>query len=369
MFLGGAYFLFREPAEKVEVTPVVAISPSRAVSVLNASGYVIAIRKAAIASKGTGRLVFLKVKEGDTVKKGEILARLENADVLAALSRSEANVGVSESAVSQAETELNENTLIYHRGEDLLKGGLISKSEFDGIEARYLRARASLDAARAGLRMAEASRRSAEVDVENTTIRAPFNGTVLARNAEVGEVVAPFGSSVYAKSAVLTIADISSLEVDADVSESNIEKITVGQECEITLDAYAAVKYNGKVKTIVPTADRAKATVLVKIEILNPDGRIFPEMSAKVAFLGTLNNSGPGREIIAVRPGAIVNKNDRKVVFLVRNQTVTEVAVETGPSAGGMVEIKKGLRPGDRVVINPSDKLSSGKKVVIQSGG
>lgn len=363
----GAFFLFKEPVQQVQVATVVSMASFQASSVLNASGYVIAIRKAAIASKGTGRLISLKVKEGDRVKKGEVLAQLENADVMAELSKARASLGVAQSARKQAEAEINDASLSFQRGKSLLQGGLISKSEFDGFEARYLRAQASLNSAEAGIRMAEAVIRSGEIDVENTFIRAPFDGTVLAKNAEVGEVVAPFASSVSAKSAVLTIADLSSLEVDADVSESNIEKVFPGQLCEIVLDAYPSLQYKGKVKTIVPTADRAKATVLTKIAILNQDDKILPEMSAKVSFLTPVKSSGSDRQVIAVEPAALVTKNDRKVVFLIRNKKVIETPVETGSPVGGRVEITRGLQPGDLVVVNPSGKLSSGSKIMIQS--
>jgi RND family efflux transporter MFP subunit len=364
-----AYRLLAPSAEAVEVTTVALINPSEPTVQLNASGYVVPQRRAAVASKATGRLVELRVKEGDTVRKGEIIARLESADVTATLNRLQASLNVAQFALAQAEAELSEATLVYKRRKALLDEELIPKAEFDAAEARYRRARANVSSAEAGVRAAEAAIRGAQVDVDSTNIRAPFDGTVLTRNAEVGEVVAPFGSSVSAKAAVVTIADMGSLQVEVDVSESNIEKIRVGQKSEITLDAFPETRYEGAVDTIVPTADRAKATILTKVKFKNRDARVLPEMSAKVGFLSdpvSPATQGEKKQTLAVEPGAIVQKGDKKVAFRIRGDQVEEVPVEAGGPIGGRVEIKKGLGQGDRVVMRPSEKLSAGDKVQIK---
>jgi RND family efflux transporter MFP subunit len=360
------YRLFLGSPQTVEVGTVSSILPSQSTTILNASGYVVAQRRAAVASKATGRLIELKVKEGSRVKKGEILARLESADVEAAFERAEANLNVARSSKAQAEAELNEATLSYERRKDLLASDLIPKADFDAAEARYRRARAVVDSAEAGMRAAEAAVRGARVEVESTYIRAPFDGTVLTKNAEIGEVVAPFGSATSAKAAVVTMADMASLQVEADVSESNIEKVRVGQRSEISLDAYPNIKYEGTVETIVPTADRAKATVMTKIRFLNRDDRVFPEMGAKVAFLSEPQQEG-GTAKIAAPSGAIVTRENRKVAFLVRGDKVEERPVEVGGPVGAGVEIKKGLSPGDRVVLNPPEGLNAGDKIEIQT--
>lgn len=334
---------------------------------LNASGYVVPQRRAAVASKATGRLVELKVKEGDAVKKGEIIARLESADVGAALNRFQANLHMAEFARAQAEAELREATLLYKRRKALLDEELIPKAEFDAAEARFQRARATVSSAEAGVRAAEAGIRGAQVEVDSTFIRAPFDGTVLTRNAEVGEVVAPFGSATSAKAAVVTIADMGSLQVEVDVSESNLEKIRNGQRCEITLDAFPQARYEGVVDTIVPTADRAKATVLTKVRFKNRDNRVLPEMSAKVAFLSDPPSETGRKESPAVEPAAVVQRGEKKVAFRLRGNRVEEVPVELGEPAGNRIEIKKGLSPGDRVVLNPSKKLAAGDQVEIKS--
>lgn len=306
----------------------------------------------------------LKVKEGDRIKKGDLIARLESADVAAALARAEANLNVARSMQDQAKAELEESTLSYKRKKSLLEAGLTSNADFEAGEARYRRANAGVASAVAGERAAEAAVQAAKVEIENTVIRAPFDGTVLTKNAEVGEVVAPFGSATSAKAAVVTIADMASLEVEADVSESNIEKIRTGQRAEMVLDAYPEMKYEGVVETIVPTADRAKATVMTKLRFLNRDERVLPEMSAKVAFLSAPQQEGSVAKTI-VAPGAIVTRENRKIAFLVRGDKVEARPVETGGPAGAGVEIKKGLSPGDRVVLNPPESLAAGDKIRI----
>lgn len=357
---------FSGAAKSVEVATVSSLDPSQSVPFLNASGYVVAQRRAAVASKGTGRLVELRVREGDLVKKGELIGRLESDDMEAALARARANLNVARSADDQAKAALDNATSNYERKKSLLEEGLVPRADFDAAKAQYRGAKAALASAAAGVKAAEAAVRSAEVEVENTVIRAPFDGTVLTKNAEVGEVVAPFGSSTQVKAAVVTMADMSSLQVEADVSESNIEKVRVGQAAEIALDAYPETKYEGVVQTVVPTADRAKATVLTKIRFLNLDDRVLPEMSAKVAFLSEPKADQGGAPIVTVNPGAIVTREDQKVAFRIRDEHVEMVPVETGGSLGSQVEVKQGLKPGDRVVLNPSENLAAGDRVQVQ---
>jgi RND family efflux transporter MFP subunit len=363
----AAVYQFTSSPAVVEVTTVTSIAPDQPTVILNASGYVVAQRRADVASKGTGRLVELNVKEGDRVKKGDILARLESADMAAALARAQANLNSARANLAQAKAELNEAALDYERKKSLIESGMVSKTEFDTAEGRYHRAHAAVASAEAGIRAAAAAIRTAEVDFENTIIRAPFDGTVLTKNAEVGEVVAPFGSSTLAKAAVVTIADMGSLQVEADVSESNLEKIRVGQPCEIVLDAYPDTKYHGVVETIVPTADRAKATVLTKIRFLSRDERVLPEMSARVAFLSEPTPKDDRSPKIAVQPGAVVLRDNQKVAFLIQGERVQMVSLEVGEPVGNLIEVKKGLQPGDRLVLNPPEGLTAGDRVRIST--
>jgi RND family efflux transporter MFP subunit len=255
-------------AVSVRLTPATMVSPLEARAALIASGYVVAQRKAAVASKGTGRLVYLGVVEGDRVRAGQVIARIEDADVRAQLAQAEANLALSRADLRDAERSLERERI-------LVDSGATSQARFDAAEARYQRVQA-------GIAIAQAAVQAAQVALENTVVRAPFDGTVLTKNADVGEVVAPLAGSAFSKSAVVTVADLRSLQVEADVAESNLEAVGPGQPCEIVLDAYPDVRYPGLIAKIVPTADRAKATVQVKIAFHSYDARILPEMSAKV---------------------------------------------------------------------------------------
>jgi RND family efflux transporter MFP subunit len=356
IFLGLALFFFIRTsfssAEEVEVATVSFVSPSQSNEILTASGYIVAQQKASIASKATGRIVFLGFREGDVVKKGEIIARIESADMEAALAQAKADLDLARADRTDAERSLE-------RSKALLSRGLISQAEDDAARARF-------DRVGAAIRSKEAAVNAAEVQLENTRIRAPFDGTILTKNADIGEVVAPFAAGASSRVAVVTLADMSSLEVEADVSESNIERIALRQPCEIALDAYPDKRYRGVVDKIVPTADRAKATVLTKIRFVERDARVLPEMSAKVHFLaqGTPGNVS-SRPRLAVDAGAIVSRDGAKVAFLLREEAVSAVTVETGESFGRMVEVTKGLSAGDNVVLNPAPGLRQGSKVKV----
>ncbi|HET8761330.1 MAG TPA: efflux RND transporter periplasmic adaptor subunit, partial [Nitrospiria bacterium] len=269
----------------VDVGAATTLSSNNASAMLHASGYVVAQRQADVASKATGRLVNLYVGPGDRVRTGQVLAKIESADVAARLHQAQAGLAAAQAAVAQAQAAADEARLDFERKQQLRDAHLVSNAEFDVASARHATAQAGVVSAEAQARAAEAAVRAAGVELDNTVIRAPFDGTVLTKNADVGEIVAPFGSSATARAAVVRIADMRSLMVEADVSERHLDQVVKGSPCEITLDAYPQLRYRGTVETIVPTADRAKATVLTKIRFTDLDDRVLPEMSAKVAFL------------------------------------------------------------------------------------
>jgi len=343
-----------DPTLEVQLTMASLTSPSQANAVLTASGYVVAQRKAAVASKATGRLEFLGVVEGDRVKKGELLARIENADIRAQLDEAKANLRLSEAELYDAEQNLT-------RQRTLLEKGLAPEAEFDAAEARYRRVQASIGVAKAMVA-------GAEVALENTMIRAPFDGTVLTKNADVGEMVAPMAAGAGSRSAVVTIADMSSLEVEADVSESNIERIRPDQACEITLDAYPETRYQGYVAKIIPTADRAKATVMVKVGFRSYDRKVLPEMSAKVLFLTQQPSAEEtaARAVLAVPSHAVVVRDGKNVVYTVNENRARELPVDTGKLMGSLVEITSGLKSGDRVIARVGNDIVDGKTVKVK---
>ena len=304
VFLG--YRQFAASAIEVEQTTVTLAYPYQAVTALNATGYVVAQRKASIASKATGRLEWLGVQEGSRVKKGEVIARLENQDVSAARDQSAANVRVAQANIEQAKAELAEAQRQLERTEELLAQKFVSPSAYDTAVARADKARAAVGSSQAALGAADAGRRSAEVSVEQTVIRAPFDGVVLTKNANVGDTITPFSSALDTKGAVVTMADMGTLEVEADVSESNLQKVKVGQPCEIELDAIPDTRFQGQVSRLVPTVDRSKATVMTKISFRELDPRILPDMSAKVAFLTEELPAGQRMPSPAVNAAAVV---------------------------------------------------------------
>ena len=354
--LAALYFardLLNPPLE-VQLVSASLTSPSQANAVLTASGYVVARRKAAVASKGTGRLVFLGVEEGDPVKKGQVIARLEDGDVVAAWQRAKENLRVAEADREDARKN-------FERMRQLLNQGIVAQVEFDVANARYKRVLATIEAAKFGVR-------EADVAVGNTRIVAPFDGTVLKKNADVGEIVAPLAGAASSKAAVVTIADMSSLEVDADVSEANITKVSPDQGCEITLDAYPERRYPGFVTKIVPTADRAKATVMVKIKFKEYDERVLPEMSAKITFLALGSQTDPAsrKALLTLPRAAVVERDGRKVVYQIEQDVAVERVVETGGELSGLVVIKSGLKEGEKVVSRIDPKLKPGMKVSLK---
>lgn len=341
------------PALPVRLTPATLVSPMRAGAVLVASGYVVAQRKAAVASKGTGRLVYLGVVEGDRVRAGQVIARIEDGDVKAQLAQAQANVQVNRAELQDAERSLARERL-------LSDSGFSSQANLDAASARYQRVKA-------GIAAAEAAVEAAQVALENTVIRAPFDGTVLTKNADVGEVVAPLAASAFSKSAVVTIADLGSLEVEADVAESNLEAISVGQPCEIVLDAYPDVRYPGRVAKIVPTADRAKATVQVKVAFRSYDARVLPEMSAKVHFLPRPARAGSDTASVLVVPAsAVVERGSQAVVYVVRDGRAVERPVTVGRQVGSGVAIRDGLTAGIQVIDSVSDRVRGGARVRVE---
>jgi RND family efflux transporter MFP subunit len=295
-----------------------------------------------------------------------VVARLENQDVSAARDQAAANVNVARFNLDQARAELRDATLSFNRNKELLARGVVAQQAYDDAVARYDKAVAAVASAEAALKANTAALEGATALLEYTLIRAPFDAVVLTKDADVGDIVTPLGAAANAKAAVVTIADMSSLEVEADVSESNLSQIRLGQPCEIQLDALPERRFRGEVHMIVPTADRSKATVMVKVRFIDKDSRILPEMSAKVAFLARLTKADEQKPRTALHQTALVNRKDRKVVFVVKEDRVVETPVTLGSPMGDMVEVLGGVKVGDRVVLNSSDRLKNGSKIKIE---
>jgi RND family efflux transporter MFP subunit len=306
------------------------------------------------------------VEEGRALKQGEIIATLENEDLRAVLDEAQAALRVANANLKNAEAELYDAEQQYNRQKALKEKGAISDQAFDAAEARYKKAVAQERSARFAVERANASIKVAEVKLDYSFIRAPFDGVVLTKNADEGEVVAPFGSATNAKAAVVTMADMFSLLAEVDVSESNLEKITVGGAAEIRLDAFPNERFLGRVHTIVPTADRSKATVLTKVKFDELDKRVLPEMSAKVAFLSRPLQPDEKAPFLGIPVSAIRNHLNGKGVFLVERGEARFVPVNLGRQWGETAEVLSGLQEGALIVLDPGDEFPDRARVKIK---
>ncbi len=350
-------------AVRVETATIGLVYPSQTFTLLNASGYVVAQRKAAVASKITGRLASLTVEEGSRIRKGQVIAQLENEDIAGQRKQSAANLDVAGFTLDQAKAELYDAKRNYEREKTLLAREFTTKSTFDAAEARYKKAVAGVAGAEASVKAARAALGTAEVSLEYTYIRAPFDAVVLTKNADVGDIVTPLGAAANAKASAVTIADMGSLMVEADVSESNLGKVKLGQPCEVQLDAVPDTRFRAVVHMIVPTADRSKATVMVKVRFIDKDSRILPEMSAKVAFLSKEVAPGEEKPRIAAPRKALKEGRKGQYLFLVKGGRAVETPVATGSQLNDLTEVTRGVSPGEKVVVNPPPGLKDGARV------
>ncbi|HEY0351534.1 MAG TPA: efflux RND transporter periplasmic adaptor subunit, partial [Gemmatimonadales bacterium] len=336
---------------------------------VTANGYVVARTRASVAAKLAGRIRQLRVSEGSTIRKGEIIATLDNADYQAQLGQAEAALASSKADLTEARAARD----VAAREADRLRKmrarpGLVTDEEYDAAVSRSDQASARAQATEARINSADAARRFALANLENTVIRAPFSGTVLRKEAEVGEVVAPSVGGGLTRGAVVTMADLSTLEVEVDVNEAYIARVLKAQPARITLDAYPDTSFRGQVRQVVPTADRQRATVQVKVSIIDHDPRILPEMGARVDFLDTTRvttgAAAPSR--FRVPSAAVRELNGQSVVWLVRNGRLESRPVEAGPVSGGFREIRSGLSGGEVLLVGGVEEPKAGMRVKVQ---
>ncbi len=363
VILGGAWLALQPRAVAVQTTPIVTTYPSQQFVVLNSTGYVVAQRKAAISSKASGRLEWLGVAEGTRVKAGEVIARLDARDVAAQLDAALANVMVAKAALEQAEAENRDAAVSLKRTQDLVAKRFLAESALDQAKARADRAVAGVASGKAALVAAGANSKNARVAVDYTQIRAPFDGIILSKSANVGDLVTPFSSAADSKGSVVSMADMSTLEVEADVAESSLSKIQVGQSAEVTLDALPDARFRGSVSRMVPTVDRAKATVMTKVRFDAIDPRVLPEMSAKVSFLSQPITAEQQKPLTAVSPEALAQRDGRTVVLVVRDGKAVEVPVTPGSRIADLTAISGEVKTGEKAVLKPGPELKNGALV------
>ena len=338
-----------------------------------ANGYVVARTKAAVSAKIPGRLAALNVSEGSQVQKGEIIARLDNADYAAAVGQAEAELASAKATLIETQSDRDQIQREFVRVRDIRaqNPNLVSPQDVENADSKARQADARVSAQQARVDAAAAGQRVAEANLENTYIRAPFSGTVLRKEAEVGEVVAPSVGGGLTRGAVVTMADLATLEVEVDVNEAYIARIQRDQQARITLDAYPDTAFRGAVRQIIPTADRQRATVQVKVSILDHDPRILTEMGAKVEFLAAARPAQTGvaqpveRPRILVPAEAVRSENGRDVVWIVRDGRLQSRDVDAGPVSGNFREIRSGLSGGEQLLVGGVETPRAGQRVKV----
>ena len=351
---------------------------------LTASGYVVARRKAVVSAKIQGRLAELRVEEGSRVREGEILARLESEDYEAQVSRSraqvqqaEAQIAAAQASMRRAEADLSEARRQVGVNERLSQEQILPKDTLDASRSRVSVLEAAIGQARADEQRAAAALTQAKADLsyvqallQNTVIRAPFSGVVVKKMAEVGESVAPIPPGVNlstSSGAVVALADLDTLEVEVDVAEANVAKLTDRQRAEVTVEAFPDKRYNAELRQVIPTADRTKATVMVKVTILDKDPDLQPEMSAKATFLEApqagRDSAAPAKATVLVPQTTVITRNGKPHVFEVVDGTARLVAITTGPTRQDRVVVTGGLVGSETLVANPPEGLKDGDRV------
>jgi RND family efflux transporter MFP subunit len=362
--VAGLIWWFSGP-QPAEVRTVMVQDPSsgRDETLLNASGYVTARREATVSSKVTGKVKEVLIEEGSQVEEGQVLARLDSANVEKNLNLAQAQLESSRKALEETKVNLRQAERELSRFTRLADEAIASQSELDTAEASANALRARLDRQLADVAVAEQQLALRKQELEDTVIRAPFSGVVTSKNAQPGEMISPMSAGGgFTRTGICTIVDMDSLEIEVDVNESYINRVKAGQPVEATLDAYPDWRIPSKVIAIIPTADRQKATVKVRVGFDQLDPRILPEMSVKVAFQST-GKSSPARQNITI-PLAALHRNDgHDIVWVVRDGQVERRAVTVGSRRDSNAAIAAGLTGGERIVVEGPGNLTEGDPV------
>ena len=366
---GARWWSQRVVPLEVEVAPVSARAAGTQASVLNASGYVTARRRATVSSKVTGKVIEVNVEEGMAVREGQVLARLDDSTVRAALALSRAQLEAARRAVPEVEVRLDEARLVQARRERLAKDGLVTAAEIDTANAEVNSLIARVASMREQIAVAEQQVALQQTAMDDMVIRAPFSGVAISKDAQAGEMVSPVSAGGgFTRTGICTIVDMRSLEIEVDVNESYINRVSDQQPVSAVLDAYPDFQIPAKVITTVPTADRQKATVLVRIGFIALDPRILPDMGVKVTFLreAAADAAPVARPMALVPKSAVKTEGATSYVFVVAQNTVERRAIQTGGTDGDRLEVTAGLSSGERVVVSPPATLAPGTPVVIK---
>jgi HlyD family secretion protein len=357
------WFTRSRPTEVRTVLVQEPVSGGGNATLLNAAGYVTARREATVSSKVTGKVMEVLIEEGMKVEAGQILAKIDSSNVEKSLALAEAQAVSARKALDETRANLEQAQRELRRAEQLASSKIASQSELDRAQADVQSLQARLGRQQADIEVAEREVASWKQQLEDTIIRAPFSGIVTSKNAQPGEMISPISAGGgFTRTGICTIVDMSSLEIEVDVSESYINRVKSGQSVQATLDAYPEWRIPAKVIAIIPTADRQKATVKVRVGFEKMDPRILPEMSVKVAFQNA-ESSGATERIITLPKTAVKNRDGRDVVWLVREGRVERRAVTVGVVRGDEVTIAAGVGAGDRVIVPAPENLADGASV------
>jgi RND family efflux transporter MFP subunit len=362
----GAWALTRKGAKEVTVAPAKAGTASSRGAVLNASGYVTARRQATVSSKVTGKVTAIFVEEGMQVKEGQELARLDDSYATRGLALAQAEAAAAASALEETRVRIHEAQLEYDRAERLTRSEISSRADLD-------RARAQLDATRARLAAQSdqltTARRNIDIQrqtLDDTIIRAPFDGIVVSKDAQPGEMISPVSAGGgFTRTGICTIVDMSSLEIEVDVNEAYINRVHPNQRVEAVLDAYPDWRIPAHVITAVPTADRQKATVKVRIAFDQRDQRILPDMGVKVTFI-TDEPVASATEMVEIPKGAVRRDGEQDVVFVVKEERLERRAVKVSGTEGDVARVASGLSAGEIVALT-GENLADGDRVKVQT--
>jgi RND family efflux transporter MFP subunit len=370
--VGGAWYwsaTLQAASVKVASATMKAGGRSAPGAILNASGYVVARREATVSSKFTGKVIDVLIEEGHPVKAGQILAHLDDTQARAALALAEAQLAAARKGVAEDEAKLTQADLDLHRRQALLKDQVVGKAEVDDAQSLVDSTHARIEYAQQQITVAERQVEMQKTNLDDTIIRAPFAGMVISKDAQPGEMISPVSAGGgFTRTGIGTIVDMASLEIEVDVSEAYINRVKDGQKVEATLDAYPDWQIPAHVITTIPSADRQKATVKVRIGFEHLDPRILPDMGVKVSFLA--DAPAPGQASAAPRiivPKAAVRASDGKsIVFVLKDDRVERRAVGVGIENGDQVELVSGVSAGERVVVEGPPTLKDGDKVRVQ---
>lgn len=362
----AALAAFFWPGSTTEVrVETVRLSSAGGASVLDASGYVTARRSATVSSQRTGRIRKVLVEEGMTVEEGQVVAELDDAAELAQLRLAEAQLASARSALGETRAELHEAELSFTRLSELQARGLASEAELDSARAARDRLSARLESNGAAVTVAERAVAVQRQAHGETVIRAPFAGVVIDKNAQPGEMVSPVSAGGgFTRTGICTLVDMESLEIEVDVNEAYLQRVRPGGAVTARLDAYPQWRIPAEVIAIVPAANREKATVRVRVGILERDARILPDMGAKVSFIEPGEAPpAPGPDVISVESSALMGSTADQWLYVAEGGQARRRAVVTGGRDGPRVEIVSGLSPGERVIVSSAGGLSDGAEI------